>query len=351
MKVVVIAARKGGSGKTTLAGHLAVQAERAGQGPAALIDIDPQGSLSAWWNGRAAPTPVFAQTTSERLAGDVARLRDLGIATLFIDTPPALSESISDVVKLADLVVIRTRPSPHDLRSIGARVRPRAGIDAQRRVWARNRWPGGKRRNGGPAGSGLCLRLRRRRRFPGRFRLRFPYWRTGGANRGFRRIRGRRRQVARAVPPGQKIERQQARRRRRAGPDQRDDLRQGLGNRGQNRIRGRIGRRADRCSASLAREQGRGGTGLGFVHAVPSRPAPAMARPGAPAGRRGRLDLLAGPREFGQLHDRAPVDHAGGEVDAVVQDHRRQHAVLRQNATCLSVTLRLWGCMFSICSA
>jgi chromosome partitioning protein len=120
MKVVVIAARKGGSGKTTLVGHLAVQSERAGQGPAALIDIDPQGSLSAWWNGRAAPTPVFAQTTSEGLAGDVARLRALGIKTLFIDTPPALSETISEVVKLADLVVIPTRPSPHDLRSIGA---------------------------------------------------------------------------------------------------------------------------------------------------------------------------------------------------------------------------------------
>ena len=120
MKVVVIAARKGGSGKTTLAGHLAVQAERAGQGPAALIDIDPQGSLSDWWNQRAAPTPVFAQTSSERLAEDVARLRDLGIETLFVDTPPALSEAISEVVKLADLVLIPTRPSPHDLRSIGA---------------------------------------------------------------------------------------------------------------------------------------------------------------------------------------------------------------------------------------
>jgi chromosome partitioning protein len=97
-----------------------VQAERAGQGPAALIDIDPQGSLSAWWNGRAAPTPVFAQTTLEGLPGDVARLRELGIETLFVDTPPALSAAISEVVKLADLVVIPTRPSPHDLRSIGA---------------------------------------------------------------------------------------------------------------------------------------------------------------------------------------------------------------------------------------
>jgi chromosome partitioning protein len=120
MKVVVIAARKGGSGKTTLAGHLAVQAERAGHGPVALIDIDSQGSLSAWWNGRAAPTPVFVQTTSEGLAGDLVRLRDLGIKVLGIDTPPALGETISDVVKLANLVVIPTRPSPHDLRSIGA---------------------------------------------------------------------------------------------------------------------------------------------------------------------------------------------------------------------------------------
>lgn len=120
MKVVVIAARKGGSGKTTLAGHLAVQAERAGQGPAALIDVDPQGSLSAWWNARAAPTPVFAQASLEGLAGDLARLRELGIKALFIDTPPALNPSVAEVVKLADLVVIPTRPSPHDLRSIGA---------------------------------------------------------------------------------------------------------------------------------------------------------------------------------------------------------------------------------------
>lgn len=120
MKVVVIAARKGGSGKTTLAGHLAVQAERAGQGPAALIDVDPQGSLSAWWNERAAPTPVFAQTSLDGLAGNIARLRELGIKVLFIDTPPALTPSVAEVVKLADLVVIPTRPSPHDLRSIGA---------------------------------------------------------------------------------------------------------------------------------------------------------------------------------------------------------------------------------------
>ncbi len=120
MKVVAIACRKGGSGKTTLAGHLAVQAERAGGGPVALIDIDPQGSLSAWWNNRAAPTPVFAQTTRSRLAGDLEQLRELGMAVIIIDTPPALTSAIAEAVGLCDLVLIPTRASPHDLRSVAA---------------------------------------------------------------------------------------------------------------------------------------------------------------------------------------------------------------------------------------
>ena len=47
MHVVAMVSRKGGSGKTTLAGHLAVEAERAGDGPVAVVDTDPQGSLSA----------------------------------------------------------------------------------------------------------------------------------------------------------------------------------------------------------------------------------------------------------------------------------------------------------------
>ena len=47
MKVIVLASQKGGVGKTTLSGNLAVAAELAGDGPAVLIDTDPQGSLSA----------------------------------------------------------------------------------------------------------------------------------------------------------------------------------------------------------------------------------------------------------------------------------------------------------------
>ncbi|MDE2462343.1 MAG: ParA family protein, partial [Alphaproteobacteria bacterium] len=54
MHVLVLASQKGGSGKTTLSGHLAVEAMLAGVGPVALIDTDPQGSLAEWWNARSA---------------------------------------------------------------------------------------------------------------------------------------------------------------------------------------------------------------------------------------------------------------------------------------------------------
>ncbi|MFQ5468168.1 MAG: AAA family ATPase, partial [Kiloniellaceae bacterium] len=122
MKVVVIASRKGGSGKTTLSGHLAVQAERAGFGPVALVDADPQGSLADWWNKREAATPVFVHTALDNLAEDVERLRAMGIKLLVLDTPPALDSNIAAFIRLSDLVVIPSRPSPHDLRSIGATV-------------------------------------------------------------------------------------------------------------------------------------------------------------------------------------------------------------------------------------
>lgn len=122
MDVVAIASRKGGSGKTTLAGHIAVQAERTGAGPVALIDVDPQGSLASWWNERRDLTPLFVQSAIDRLDADVAALREHGINLLVIDTPPVLTATISEVVRVADLVAIPTRPSPHDIRSVGATV-------------------------------------------------------------------------------------------------------------------------------------------------------------------------------------------------------------------------------------
>jgi len=120
MRVIAVTSQKGGSGKTTLSGHLAVCAEQAGHGPVGLIDTDPQGSLADWWNARQAETPAFIHTYISRLAEDVADLRRAGMRLCIIDTPPAITSTIRRVIEVADIVVLPTRPSPHDLRAAGA---------------------------------------------------------------------------------------------------------------------------------------------------------------------------------------------------------------------------------------
>jgi chromosome partitioning protein len=122
MYTIVAASQKGGSGKTTLSGHLAVEAARAGAGEIALIDTDPQGSLAHWWNARRAPTPHFVKAGLPDLEKALAGLEQAGIKIAVVDTPPAITQSISRVVAYADLVIVPTRPSPHDLRAVGATV-------------------------------------------------------------------------------------------------------------------------------------------------------------------------------------------------------------------------------------
>jgi chromosome partitioning protein len=122
LKVVAFTSRKGGSGKTTLCGQLAVQADLAGAGPVALVDTDPQGSLAEWWNARQAETPVFVKTSLDRLSADLDRLREQGVRLVFIDTAPAATECLGGIVRHADLVIVPTRPSPHDLRAVGGTI-------------------------------------------------------------------------------------------------------------------------------------------------------------------------------------------------------------------------------------
>src|ERR1017187_549083 len=120
MKTVVITSKKGGSGKTTLASHLAVAADHANNGPAVLIDTDPQQTLATWWNLREAESPKLAPVNLRELPEKLDALAQTGFAYCFIDTPPALTEQNRQVLKLADLVIIPTRPSPNDLWSLGA---------------------------------------------------------------------------------------------------------------------------------------------------------------------------------------------------------------------------------------
>lgn len=122
MRIIAIASQKGGSGKTTLTTHLAVQAEKMGAGPVGVIDTDPQGTLADWRKDRPGDAPRFAKAGPQGLVKAIEAMRTAGIKLLFIDTPPAIGATIGRVIKLADMVMIPTRPSPNDLRAIGATV-------------------------------------------------------------------------------------------------------------------------------------------------------------------------------------------------------------------------------------
>ncbi|CAN7771751.1 ParA family protein [Pseudorhodoferax sp. LjRoot39] len=122
MRTIVINSQKGGSGKTTLCAHLAVEAERAGDGPVFLIDTDPQGTLSTWHEHRAAELPQRAEVPLANLAQGIEALRARKATYCFIDTAPTRTDENADVFRLADLVLVPIRPSPSDLWAAAATV-------------------------------------------------------------------------------------------------------------------------------------------------------------------------------------------------------------------------------------
>lgn len=113
MFTIVVASQKGGAGKTTLARNLAV-ATGAGT---ALLDTDPQGSLTDWWNRRQAETPALARLDGD-MAASLAALAEGGVKLVLVDTPPSVHPWLSDLLRLADLVLIPVRPSPDDLAAV-----------------------------------------------------------------------------------------------------------------------------------------------------------------------------------------------------------------------------------------
>jgi len=122
MKTIVINSQKGGSGKTTICAHLAVEAERAGDGPVFLIDTDPQGTLSTWHEHREAEVPQRVEVPLENLAQGLAVLKDRKASYCFIDTAPTRTDENAALFRLADLVLVPIRPSPSDLWAAAATV-------------------------------------------------------------------------------------------------------------------------------------------------------------------------------------------------------------------------------------
>lgn len=115
MNVIVVASRKGGSGKSTLTAHLAAHANKSSR-RCLLIDADPQGSLTLWHGLRGTGEPALK--SGLRGVADAVKAARNDYEWVFIDTPPLMSAVVSDAIRCATLVVIPTRPTVFDLSAV-----------------------------------------------------------------------------------------------------------------------------------------------------------------------------------------------------------------------------------------
>ncbi len=119
MQTITLAATKGGVGKTTLAAALAAAALAAQPHiKIGLVDLDPQGSLTTWWNRRDRREPQLLQQPEGDFRFDEAGARAAGFDLIIIDCPPGFSEILTSAIAAADLVLIPTGPSVLDLDAI-----------------------------------------------------------------------------------------------------------------------------------------------------------------------------------------------------------------------------------------
>jgi chromosome partitioning protein len=120
MKVLTIANRKGGAGKSTCAAHLSIEATKHNL-KTIIIDMDPQKTLESWWKKREEESPALVDATSDDLIKIIEKLSktfDLCI----IDTPGDASLNAIISIKAADLVIIPSKPTAPDLTAIGRTI-------------------------------------------------------------------------------------------------------------------------------------------------------------------------------------------------------------------------------------
>jgi chromosome partitioning protein len=122
MKILAILAQKGGSGKTTVAVHMAVCAVQR-KLKTAIIDIDPQGSAFQWNASRPEGMKLDAvAANAAQLAGLLQRAKAGGIELAIIDTAPHSNAEAATAASLADFVLIPCRPARFDLDAIASTV-------------------------------------------------------------------------------------------------------------------------------------------------------------------------------------------------------------------------------------
>ncbi len=117
MRILTIAAQKGGSGKTTLALSLAVAAHLDGR-RVRVFDLDPQATAAAWGDRRGVDAPLVESLQPARLQQALANTQ-AAADLVVIDTPPRLDHGTLGAVRAADVLLIPCRPSVFDLETLG----------------------------------------------------------------------------------------------------------------------------------------------------------------------------------------------------------------------------------------
>ena len=127
-KVITVAQQKGGSGKTTVAAHLAVALSRLNGTTIALLDVDPQGSLGEWFEARERRLGEKHTGMGFRTAsGWGARREAMGLARdydfVVVDTPPKSDLEAKPAIEAASLVIVPIQPTPVDVWSSTATLK------------------------------------------------------------------------------------------------------------------------------------------------------------------------------------------------------------------------------------
>ena len=117
-KVITISQQKGGTGKTTLAVHLALAFIKYHNLKVAIIDTDPQGSLGKWFMIRSKKNisneNLTFKTASLWGAQYESKLLKKDHDIIIIDTPPKIESDARPAIEAADLVLIPVAPSHVD---------------------------------------------------------------------------------------------------------------------------------------------------------------------------------------------------------------------------------------------
>lgn len=112
MRVISVLNQKGGSGKTTIATHLAREYQLRGM-DVVLVDSDPQGSARDWGAAREDQPLMVVGMDRPTLDRDLRRVVRQDFVV--VDGAPQVASLAVSAIKASDVVLIPVQPSPYDI--------------------------------------------------------------------------------------------------------------------------------------------------------------------------------------------------------------------------------------------